>query len=68
MEDLEPELIECGLSDIKYFGFVTKAKWQGISVDLFNPETDEDKLEYGKSDTEIQPVPWLQQPPNQVRK
>lgn len=35
-------LEECGLYDIKTFGFVTKAKWRGLVVDLFNPETSED--------------------------
>ena len=40
MHDIEKLLVECGLTDFKYYGFVTKAKWQGITVDLFNPESD----------------------------
>ena len=34
-----------GLSDFKHFGFVTKAKWRGFTVDLFNPETNDTKDE-----------------------
>lgn len=36
---IEKALSTAGLTDFKHFGFVTKAKWNGISVDLFNPET-----------------------------
>ena len=39
LRDLEKHLSDCGLSEFKHFGFVTKAKWNGIVVDLFNPES-----------------------------
>ena len=38
--DIEKQLEECGLYSFQHFGFVTKAKWRGLVVDLFNPETD----------------------------
>ena len=41
IKDIEPFLIETGLYEFKHFGFVTKAKWKGLSVDLFNPETND---------------------------
>lgn len=47
MEDIENLLSECGLSDFKYFGFVTKCKFGDFSVDLFNPET---KIEFEDGD------------------
>lgn len=40
MEFIEDLLVECGLSNFQYFGFVTKCKLGNISVDLFNPETE----------------------------
>lgn len=39
MVDIAPMLHKVGLTDLKFFGFVTKAKWGSIEVDLFNPET-----------------------------
>jgi len=39
--DLYLELSEIGISIDNYYGFVTKAKWKGHTVDLFNPETTE---------------------------
>lgn len=42
MEGIEELLSKCGLSDFNYYGFVTKAKWQGFTVDLFNPESEGD--------------------------
>ena len=39
MSDLEGLLKKAGLEDFEFFGFVTKAKYDGVSVDLFNPET-----------------------------
>lgn len=39
MQEIEPLLKRVGFSDFKYFGFVTKAKYKGFDVDLFNPET-----------------------------
>lgn len=47
MSEIGPLLEECGLTDIEYFGFVTKAKWKGVVVDLFNPETN---LEFDDGD------------------
>lgn len=47
--DFEQELSCCGLTNIQFFGFVTKAQWRGIVVDLFNPETraDSSACNYG---------------------
>ena len=39
--DLEEKLKLIGFTDFKYFGFVTKAKFKGFSIDIFNPETNE---------------------------
>jgi hypothetical protein len=39
MPDIFDLLSKVGLSDFQCFGFVTKARWKGITVDLFNPET-----------------------------
>lgn len=39
MHDIEDELVSCGLTNIEYYGFVTKAKFRGYDVDLFNPES-----------------------------
>lgn len=47
MLDIEHHLIDIGFYDFKYFGFVTKAKWRGFVVDLFNPETDGSECSYG---------------------
>ncbi len=44
-KEIELILSRCGLTDFQYFGFVTKAKWQGVTVDLFNPETKSDDKE-----------------------
>ena len=46
MQDIERFLIRAGLSEFKYYGFVTKAKWNGFTVDLFNPETSITELEH----------------------
>ncbi|AUR98070.1 hypothetical protein NVP1246O_63 [Vibrio phage 1.246.O._10N.261.54.E10] len=40
LEAIEKQLEECGLYEFQHFGFVSKAKWRGVTVDLFNPETD----------------------------
>lgn len=40
MQEIEKQLEKCGLYEFEFYGFVTKAKWRGIVVDLFNPETD----------------------------
>jgi len=45
MKDIECFLVEIGMSDFKYYGFVTKAIWNGFTVDLFNPETQIESLE-----------------------
>ena len=39
IQEIQHLLEDCGLYDFKHYGFVTKAKWRGFSVDLFNPET-----------------------------
>lgn len=48
MVDIGPLLRSIGFSDFKYYGFVTKAKFKGFDVDLFNPECAEG--EYPPSD------------------
>lgn len=47
MKEIEHLLMKVGLSDFTYYGFVTKAKWKGFTVDLFNPET---QLEFDGED------------------
>jgi hypothetical protein len=47
MVEIESKLTASGLTDLKYFGFVTKAKWNGENIDLFNPETDDLDSNYG---------------------
>lgn len=42
MKEIEMQLRVCGLSEFKYYGFVTKCRYKGVSVDLFNPETSID--------------------------
>ena len=49
MVDIERLLVKSGLTEIKYFGFVTKAKWGNVIVDLFNPESKEDERVYGEA-------------------
>ncbi len=46
MPDIFDILEDCGLSDFECFGFVTKAKWGSVTVDLFNPEHTNDTHEY----------------------
>lgn len=50
MEDIEDLLIDIGFYDFRYFGFVTKAKWKGLDIDLFNPETKELDSKYPEED------------------
>lgn len=38
--DLTLVLSEVGVTITASFGFVTKAKWKGLVVDIFNPETN----------------------------
>ena len=38
-DDIKNALSKSGVEITSYHGFVTKAKWKGITVDLFNPET-----------------------------
>lgn len=39
MRDIKLNLENIGLTEILFYSFVTKAKWQGFCVDLLNPET-----------------------------
>lgn len=39
--ELEPYLRNIGFSDFKYYGFVTKVKFKGFDIDIFNPECSE---------------------------
>ena len=50
MRDIEDHLIDIGFYGFNYFGFVTKAKWKGLDVDLFNPEAREDEHVYGEGE------------------
>ena len=47
-QDVYTVLCECGLVDIQYYGFVTKAKWEGFVVDIMNPEALDDEIAYGE--------------------
>ena len=38
-EQLQEKLESIGFSDFRHFGFVTKAKFKGFDIDIFNPET-----------------------------
>jgi len=40
LKDLEEPLSKLGLIDFNHYGFVSKCKWNGITVDLFNPESE----------------------------
>lgn len=42
LHDLEPVLSLAGFTDFRHFGFVTKCMYQGIAIDMFNPETAAD--------------------------
>jgi hypothetical protein len=39
--NIKDQLQKAGVEIIEFYGFVTKAKWNGFTVDLFNPETKE---------------------------
>ena len=48
-KNVELALNATGVEITEYFGFVTKAKWNGFTVDIFNPETVVDMGEgYGE--------------------
>lgn len=38
-KNIAEALLRCGVEIVDFYGFVTKAKWKGVDVDLFNPET-----------------------------
>lgn len=40
LKELEGLLSELGLYHFDHYGFVSKCKWKGFTVDLFNPESD----------------------------
>ena len=44
--ELEGQLATIGIHVVGVYGFVTKAKWNGFDVDIFNPETKVTKLEH----------------------
>ena len=48
MSDIENHLVDIGFYDFRYFGFVTKVKWKGVDVDLFNPESKGHDDGYGE--------------------
>ena len=39
--DIQLALLEVGVNITGFYGFVTKAEWQGFTVDIFNPETND---------------------------
>ena len=43
-EQLQEKLEAIGFSDFRHFGFVTKAKFKGFNIDIFNPETIENDI------------------------
>lgn len=43
MVDIDNLLKEVGIEILAHHGFVTKAKWCGMTVDLFNPEAVDGK-------------------------
>lgn len=45
-DEIEDKLKNVGLTDFKHYGYVTKCRYGGLSVDLMNPETDVD-IDYG---------------------
>jgi hypothetical protein len=45
--DIKKQLESIGIEITGFYGFVTKAKWNGFIVDIFNPETTKDDLTYG---------------------
>lgn len=47
-DDFTYRLSEIGIELIASYGFVTKAKWNGFDVDIFNPESQDDNEEYGE--------------------
>ncbi|AUR95678.1 hypothetical protein NVP1210O_56 [Vibrio phage 1.210.O._10N.222.52.C2] len=47
IEDIQFALESAGMSEFSHYGFVTKCKWRGFEVDLFNPET---KIEFEDGD------------------
>lgn len=47
ISDISNHLADVGVEVIECYGFVTKAIWNGFSVDLFNPET---KIEFNDED------------------
>jgi hypothetical protein len=42
LQELEEVLTSIGFTSFQHFGFVTKAKFDGCDIDLFNPETSAD--------------------------
>ena len=48
--ELVAALKSCNLTNFKHYGFVTKCEYQGLQVDLFNPETKLEDNEYGDSE------------------
>ena len=44
--EFEAVLSSIGIKIIQCYGFVTKAKWNGFDVDIFNPETSITELEH----------------------
>lgn len=40
-ENIKEALLKSCVEITGFYGFVTKARWQGIVVDIFNPETQE---------------------------
>lgn len=49
VEMIQPLLAKVDITVTGFYGFVTKAKWRGFVVDIFNPETNSDlEVNYGK--------------------
>lgn len=46
MTDIFTHLEKIGIEISGHYGFVTKAKWNGFVIDLFNPETEQTSANY----------------------
>ena len=49
IDSLHEILSESAINITGFHGFVTKAKWKGFTVDLFNPETNTSEIPYGNT-------------------
>ena len=48
--EIQQKLENIGFTEFKHFGFVTKAKFKGFDIDIFNPETLGDESYGGQAE------------------